>query len=329
MLVLTGSNLANNVNAGIRVSRYDFQSFFSQQSIGELSLGITDALLYFNFELATITEPFLEEMLNQSLGTNITSIVLSYPGQGGRAVFVLFLLTLGLLIPGGQWGLDISFTNSSAISQPTTYTIIFNADGTIDYGNGSGIDGATNVLEGSINYLEDVIMDSLRNPLSFWDLINWYFVSLHWTTLYQFGDIAPTIYGQNALPPSVLLPNPLVNYHQLLLNGIGSPNFSDPVTFPPTNNIFWNETLFEIYTTYFAHIYGSAQQLDLPPFLPPSNSNRIERSPITIFTSYQCNQLGWKGWVSAVFSILVAISSLWTGGYTLFLLLVEAVQEKK
>jgi len=140
VLVLTGSNLANNVNAGIRVSRYDFQSFFSQQSIGELSLGITDALLYFNFELATITEPFLEEMSNQSLGTNVTSIVLSYPGQGGRAVFVLFLLTLGLLIPGGQWGLDISFTNSSDISQPTTYTIIFNADGTIDYGNGSGID---------------------------------------------------------------------------------------------------------------------------------------------------------------------------------------------
>jgi len=107
---------------------------------------------------------------------------------------------------------------------------------------------------------------------------------------------------------------------------------SDPITFSPLRNVFWNKMLFDIYSGYLINtLVGMANQVfpdfpnSLPPFLPVNDTNRIEQSPAYILTSYQCSQLAWKGWASALFSI--AISSLWTGGYTIFLIFVNWIQE--
>ena len=121
---------------------------------------------------------------------------------------------------------------------------------------------------------------------------------------------------------------------EILINGMGSPNFSDPTTFSPSNNIFWNETLFDIYSSFLIDtLLGLTQEaypsysIVIPPILPVNDTNRIGRSPTYILTSYQCSQLVWKGWVNALFSILVAVSSLWTGGYMIFLKWVDWIQE--
>jgi len=152
-------------------------------------------------------------------------------------------------------------------------------------------------------------------------------VSFYWTFLYQFGDIIPTIYKQNVNA------NPYDG--PIFINGMGSPNFSAPITFTTANNIFRNQTLFGIYSQYllqtlvpaipkvFPRVTFNAPQLE-----PLSSTNQIQRSPTSILTSYQCSQLVWKGWVNALISILVAVSSLWTGGYTFALMLLKLRHEE-
>jgi len=156
-------------------------------------------------------------------------------------------------------------------------------------------------------------------------------VSCYWTFLYQFGDIAPTTYQQ-------------ANYvHEFLggqinINGMGSPNFSAPITFLPTNNIFWNEDLFEIYSDYLKntliplllHFYPEfGNALEISAFLPLNDTNRAQRVPTSIFTPYQCNELVWKGWASAVVSILVSIFSLSTTGYGLMLTILKLLERNE
>jgi hypothetical protein len=223
-------------------------------------------------------------------------------------------------IPDGTWSLNITCSKKDDPT-PETYTITFNADGTVD--PSSDILNATALLAPSIAAVKLLFPDNI----DFWQILNWYYVSFYWTVLYQFGDITPTMYQQN---------NDTSSYIGLVtLYGMGSPNFSAPINFPPTNNIFWNDTLFQMYSGYLrstllplalAVFPGVSPSLKLPPFLPLSDTNRLERSPTTILTTYQCNELELKGWANALISIVVAISSLWTGGYGILLFILEKLQ---
>ena len=99
------------------------------------------------------------------------------------------------------------------------YTVTFDADGTIDR-NLSNLDVTNQLLAPIILAIE---LATNTSTLDFWQLLNWYCVTAYWTLLYQFGDIAPTMYGQNSLrfanTPYTILDG------EIFLNGLGSPNF--------------------------------------------------------------------------------------------------------
>lgn len=236
--------------------------------------------------------------------------------QNRWAVFVKYSLLGPYFIPDDQWTLNIHYTKFNDSAQ-YSYIITFNSNGSVDE-KSSNLTAANELLSptiAAINLRAGTRVDA-------WQLVNWYMVSLYWTFLYQFGDMAPTMYNQDTVVNTFT--------GQISLSGLGNPNFSSPISYLPTNNIFWNDTLFQIYSNYvidtllpLVPIVGSSFRLITSQMLPLSDTNRIERSPTTILTSYQCSQMVWKGWVSALISILVAISSLWTGGYKIALLLLS------
>jgi hypothetical protein len=210
----------------------------------------------------------------------------------------------------------ISYTSNNGTQG--TVNVAFYANGTRD--NTTDFAGATALLNPTFQIIED---DS-KEPIDIWAFINWYMTSAYWTFLYQFGDIAPTIYEQASAGQT----SEIFLDGQLLINGMGYPNFSAPITSPPTNNIFWNETLFDIYTVYLRNtllplllrIYPEFNNtFVLPPFLPLNDSNRAERVPTSIYTSYQCSEYVWKGWASALVSVLVSVFSLWTTGFAIMI----------
>jgi len=302
----------------VRSSRFNIFSLLSALNTSE-PLNITQAIQAFYFAATAVTgfiDPVIgvgqnsyPSIILPSLGRNYSSIVIHYPGRSNE------------LIPQSSWSLDFSFYEINN-STEGTYTVRFFANGTLD--NTSDVASATKLLQPTFQLIQAAGHGA---RIDFWEVINWYFVSLYWTFLYQFGDISPTIYSQ------INVPNLSVN-GTIGINGMGYPNFSDPITFPPTNNIFWNETLFEIYSHYLRTIlaplfptFNPDFSLDLPPFLPLNDSNRIQRSPTTIFTSYQCNQLQLKGRASATISILVAIGSLWMSGFAILLLLLQLLEK--
>jgi hypothetical protein len=62
-----------------------------------------------------------------------------------------------------------------------------------------------------------------NDMMHIWKLINWVCVTDYWLDLYDLGQISPTLH--HSFPE-------------------GTVDFSNPVAFPSTNNIFLNESLF-------------------------------------------------------------------------------------
>src|SRR5215475_5849909 len=99
----------------------------------------------------------------------------------------------------GNWSLDIvnSVTNG-------TTPVGFLPSGDVDL---------TRTIAGNLNVVLPALAQS--DVLQFWKLINWIFVSLYWTSLYDLGQISPTSYATDT-----------------------------PMAIPPTYNIFVNPDLF-------------------------------------------------------------------------------------
>jgi hypothetical protein len=140
-------------------------------------------------------------------------------------------------------------------------------------------------------------------------------VSYYWVFLYNFGEIAPTTYGYAPLPPG----------SDFL--AFGCPNFSQPIQYTPTNNIFYNETLFSFYLDYLQNTLFPLNQVlgsfvavnSLPPFLPIQDGNRIQPASVSIATTYSCTITQLKGWVSLLISVVVADWAFIAGVYAFFI----------
>jgi hypothetical protein len=140
------------------------------------------------------------------------------------------------------------------------------------------------------------------------------FVVYHWTILYGLGQIAPTTYPNTSWYP--------------FADGIGSPDFAHPVEFPPTNNIFHNETLFTIYADYLNNVLlpfarTAGFNYTVPSFLPVNNENRLQAIPASFLASYSCTRRQTKGWLSLIISVLVADYALIVGVYRLVIFIGE------
>jgi hypothetical protein len=168
----------------------------------------------------------------------------------------------------------------------------------------SDLDEANTVLATVI----EAVRLFLHDPtFDVWKSLNWVFVSYHWIILHNVGQIAPTSYKGAASGTGFV--------------GIGTPNFTAPIQYPPSNNIFYNETLFTIYSDYFTDILVPllaklGRTYTLPPFLPINDQNRLQAVLASFVTSYSCTQRQMKGWLNVVISVLVADYALVIGAYS-------------
>jgi hypothetical protein len=240
-------------------------------------------------------------MLLPSVAPNYSSIELLYDG-----IYLVGYLTLGAqpnLIAGDNWTLKVVYTPKDSISS-SSYSIIFLTSGAID--PSSDLDSANALLAPTIALLRFRTGDS---TFDIWKLFHWLYVSYYWMLLYNFGEIAPTTYGS--------APQLRGSY----FTAFGSPNFSDPIQYPATNNIFINDTLFGNYSDYLRNTLLPISARfsgypSIPPFLPINESNRLEPISISFLTTYSCTETQLKGWVSVIISVLVADYALITGAYT-------------
>ena len=146
--------------------------------------------------------------------------------------------------------------------------------------------------------------------IDLWQLINWMFVTQYWTLLYDFGEIQPTIYKRNDTIPRVFI----------------------PYVFPETNNIFINETLFEIYARYFRDtvipLLTGMYQPDLT-FQPLGANNRLRSTAVAFDMAYYCIESELKSPLSLVIALLVADLSMFQTAYTVIKGIVGSWQKKK
>jgi len=137
--------------------------------------------------------------------------------------------------------------------------------------------------------------------------MNWLVISYYWTVLLNLGQLGPTTYANGS---------------------VFYPEFTQPISYPFANNIFVNETLFRIYTTYLSDVILPLLNITANiEWLPLTSTNRLQPATRTFQRSYSCQVRTLKtGWVFSVFSVdFTIMSSL----YLVTRLLVELLWEKK
>lgn len=134
----------------------------------------------------------------------------------------------------------------------------------------------------------------------FWTMINWIFVSLFWTTLYDVGQIQPTCYGP--------IPDNATNQF-----------FFNPQSLPSTYNIFDNEELFSSYSAFLRNNVLTLPDLNytLPAFQPINATNQLQEQSITFLRSYSCTLRTLKQPIDMAVGLMTAywvfLQAGWTG----------------
>jgi len=159
---------------------------------------------------------------------------------------------------------------------------------------------------------------SVSNEPTFdiWKLINWLVVSYYWLFLTDFGQVSAVGYI------------PDYNY-------LWGFDFSRPVNFTSEYNIFINQTLFDIYSSYFRNtLYPVLSAIEtslrpLPDFSTLDGNNQLKPVDTAFLRSYSCAERRLKPALEAAVSILVADYALIIGGYTLVMFLAGIMQKHK
>jgi hypothetical protein len=178
--------------------------------------------------------------------------------------------------------------------------ITFLPTGEIDNSTSTqNLTAANNLLAQTINLGRSVTGDPRFDIYRFF---NWLYVSSYWILLYDFGETAPTYYN---------------------LTSSGTADLSSPLFYPSTNNIFVNQSLFSIYSSYLKNtIVPFLIQLNdidpIPEFLPLDVNNTLQPINMSFVRSYSCLQRQIKGGLSAVVSIMVADYVFIMGAYRFF-----------
>jgi hypothetical protein len=212
-----------------------------------------------------------------------------------------------------QWTLSVEYTPENETS-PLTAMINFLPTGEIDLVGTSPGDllAVDEILLPAIRALQDVsVVTGL--DLDIWKIINWFVVSSYWTILADLGQISPTTYTP--------LSSPLYNRDDL----------STAIRHPSTNNIFVNETLFNIYSDYLINSILPLLNITAPRagFAPLDDQNRLISQDTTFKRSYSCTVRKWKSPLPAIVSILVAEYAFLRGAYSLFIFLAAWYQKRK
>jgi hypothetical protein len=201
--------------------------------------------------------------------------------------------------------------------QQRQLSISFLPNGEIDMSHTTLADmnNANSLLEPTIRSLQNVTGNSM---FDIWKLANWIFVSDYWLTLYDLGQITPGDYDTYTVGDGNFAP----------------PVFSRPVMFPSTNNIFVNDSLFQIYQSTLQHtilplIRVALPETSLSEFLPLNEVNRLEGYEAAFYRSYPCMQRRLKGWFSVIISVSVANYALIGVIYKLFIFFAGWFQKRR
>jgi hypothetical protein len=200
----------------------------------------------------------------------------------------------------GSWTLYLVSTPSGSTAE-SVFSITFLPTGEIS-GSTSPQDlaAATNLLAPTVNAMRSITGDSQVDIDQFFQLLNWVTISYYWNLLYDFGQTAPTYYNYNTT---------------------SGADFSSPIFYPSTNNIFVNDSLFNIYSSYLTNtiipVLRPCSDVNLPTdFLPVDSSNAPQPSSTTFLRTYSCLQREIKGALSATVSVIVADDAFIQGAYS-------------
>lgn len=201
------------------------------------------------------------------------------------------------------WTLEISYTPNTGPTLQSLY-IAFLPNGSVDtiHTPAGHLENATNLLAPTITYLRS----TTTTKFDFWQLINWLYVSLYWTMLADLGQAVPTTYPVNQL---------------------GAFNFSAPVDSLPTNNIFINTTLYEIYGSYLQNTVLPILQIPNQPIPPVTNGTEVTLPDMTFIKSYSCTRRQIKSTINFIISVVVADYALIIGGYTLAIFVAGSISK--
>lgn len=189
--------------------------------------------------------------------------------------------------------------------------ITFLPNGEIDLGRTAKTDfeRANSLLAPTIEFVRLTTADS---SFDIWKLLGWTIVSYYWLLLADFGQIVPSTYNHS-------------------IEGV--PIFPQRL-YPPTNNIFVNETLFEAHETYLRKtiipVLNNLQgNVSLPEFLPLSQENRLRPFNTSFLRSYICLDRRAKGWAGGLVSVTTATYAMIAATYTIVIFIAGWFQKRK
>jgi hypothetical protein len=191
--------------------------------------------------------------------------------------------------PANQsWELALFTTPLSQVDPNTNY-VSFLPNGSVDTTATSDQSFVVEVLLGA----QEALLARTNVTVDILKFVNWIFVSIYWTMLFDLGQTSPKIYQYGGDPT---LPD-------------------DPISFPTTNNIFINPSLFEIYYSYLNNtvlpiLAGTnnltAADIDIPWFDSPSALNHLNDSTTTFIRDFSCKARQFKKPLEALVQVILA-----------------------
>ena len=196
-----------------------------------------------------------------------------------------------------HWEMKLSSTGLTALTENVTYLNFF-ANGSVDTTRTSPTDLAN--IESLFFPAITKLASQTTQIYDFWTLINWIYVSYYWTVLFDLGQVVPTI---NNTP------------------------------FPSTNNIFINQTLFDIYSSYLrGTIYPLLNAISpfdpIPGFQSLSNGNNLRPETRHFFRGYACTERRLKAPMSLIIAVIVADYALIMSAYKVTILVARFLETR-
>ena len=299
--------------ASLGVPQTAFDLLDKSYNLPSKPLNITDAVgswaVILQAMLFLYWQPYGYSILGPSVAqNNLGSIDIGFSGNSFRRN----LSTLDWILNSGPntpaedyWTLQVQLADPGGFA-PNFVPISFLPTGEIDFTHttSSDYENITTTLLPSAQALK---LFSGNQNIDLWEFINWTFVSLYWIFLADFGQTAPTIHG-----------------------GFDS-NLALAYPFTSQNNIFTNETLFNIYYSYLRNTILPILQLtpNAIDFLPLSKSNQLVPIQTTFLRSYSCVERRIKGWLSATILVIVADYTFIVGMYNFISFMAGWWQKRK
>lgn len=110
----------------------------------------------------------------------------------------------------------------------------------------------------------------------------------------------------------------------------------EPVTYLPTNNIFINKTLFDIYYSYLNNTVIPLLGLNTDPSNPdiqwfddPTDENSLKPRNTTFIRSYSCVERHLRSWLERIISVIVADYALIGVPYAIIVFVAVEIEKRR